>query len=140
MGLAEMTVDSLQNPIPWPRAGYLSRNRVHVSNGGIAAPRVVQNRKLREGLLSPSMKSSAMSTKKLDTLLPLGWKGCQGRPRAFISTLDSPSNPHTMERGTKRNEIQLSFVPWQKDFAFDFCRGPFARPGEYQTGGENRKT
>lgn len=59
---------------------------------------------------TPSMKSSVPSIEKLDTLFLLGWKGCQGRPRAFISTLDSPPN-HTMERGTKRNEVQWSFVP-----------------------------
>jgi hypothetical protein len=29
---------------------------------------------------------------------------------AFISTLDSPPN-HTIEQGTKRNEVQWSFVP-----------------------------
>src|SRR5436853_1274574 len=29
---------------------------------------------------NPSMKSSAVSSEKLDTLLPLGWAGCQGRP------------------------------------------------------------
>jgi len=45
-----------------------------------------------------------------------------------------------MERGTKRNEVQLSFVPWQKDFAFAFCRVPFARLDEFQTGGKNRQT
>jgi hypothetical protein len=27
-----------------------------------------------------------------------------------------------------------------KDFAFAFCRVPFARLGEFQTGGKNRQT
>jgi hypothetical protein len=45
-----------------------------------------------------------------------------------------------MERGTKRDEVQLSFVPWQNGFAFDFSRVPFDRPGEFRTGMENPET
>jgi hypothetical protein len=45
-----------------------------------------------------------------------------------------------MERGTKRNAVQWSFVPWQKDFAFAFCRVSFARLGEFQTGEKNHQT
>src|SRR5207253_3804959 len=61
-------------------------------------------------------------------------------PTRRSSDLDSLSSPHIMERGTKRNEVQLSFVPWQNDFAFAFCRVPFARLDEFQTGGKNRQT
>ena len=91
---------------------------------------------------NPSMKSSAVSSEKLDTLLPLGWAGCQGRPFFGRSSrpLTACPTPTYMERGTKRNEVQLSFVPWQKDFAFAFCRVPFARLDEFQTGGKNRQT
>jgi hypothetical protein len=40
-------------------------------------------------------------------------RGCQGRRRraAFILTLDSPASHFTIEPGTKRNAVQLSFVP-----------------------------
>jgi DNA-binding transcriptional LysR family regulator len=40
-------------------------------------------------------------------------RGCQGRRRraAFILTLDSPASYFTIELGTKRNAVQLSFVP-----------------------------
>src|SRR6266576_142682 len=43
--------------------------------------------------------------------------GCQGRPKgAFILTLDSPVSHFTIELGTKRNAVQLSFVPWWSGF------------------------
>jgi hypothetical protein len=36
----------------------------------------------------------------------------KGAPKgAFISTLDSPASHFTIELGTKRNAVQLSFVP-----------------------------
>ena len=40
-------------------------------------------------------------------------RSCQGRRRraAFILTLDSPASHCTIELGTKRNAVQLSFVP-----------------------------
>src|SRR5580658_5348565 len=45
-------------------------------------------------------------------------RGCQGRRRraAFILTLDSPASHFTIELGTKRNAVQLSFVPWWSGF------------------------
>ena len=73
-------------------------------------------------VLAPSMKSSAPVKRKIRHTSPFGLGGCQGPVFwAFISTLDSPSQPHIMERGTKRNEVQLSFVPWAEGFVFGFC-------------------
>jgi hypothetical protein len=42
----------------------------------------------------------------------------KGAPKgAFILTLDSPVSHFTIEPGTKRNAVQLSFVPWWSGFA-----------------------
>jgi len=44
-------------------------------------------------------------------LRPGGVESCQGRRwLAFISTLDSSPRHFIIERGTKRNAVQLSFV------------------------------
>src|SRR4029077_7958511 len=45
-------------------------------------------------------------------------RGCQGRRRkaAFILSLDSPASHFTIELGTKRNAVQLSYVPWWSGF------------------------
>jgi len=65
--------------------------------GGTIAHRIVLDR--TEGEISnhcrPSMKSSAMSSEKSNTLLPLGLGGLSRAPVfwAFISTLDSPPTP-----------------------------------------------
>jgi hypothetical protein len=40
----------------------------------------------------------------------------KGARRAFISTLDRTFRANTIETGTKRNEVQMSFVPWQNSF------------------------
>jgi hypothetical protein len=41
----------------------------------------------------------------------------KGAPKgAFILTLDSPVSHFTIELGTKRNAVQLSFVPWWSGF------------------------
>jgi hypothetical protein len=41
-----------------------------------------------------------------------GVESCQGRPfLAFISTLDRSPRHYIIERRTKRNAVQLSFVP-----------------------------
>src|SRR6516165_3056407 len=37
-------------------------------------------------------------------------RAVKGARRAFISTLEGSLEPQTMERGTKRNEVQWSFV------------------------------
>jgi hypothetical protein len=37
---------------------------------------------------------------------------------AFILTLDSHASHFTIELGTKRNAVQLSFVPWWNGFRF----------------------
>jgi hypothetical protein len=50
-------------------------------------------------------------------------RGCQGRRRrvAFILPLDSPASHFTIELGTKRNAVQLSFVPsWSGFRSFSF--------------------
>ena len=54
---------------------------------------------------------------KKTTLLPMRDEPCQGR-RSWRSskTLDRVRRAHTMETGTKRNAVQLSFVPYQDSF------------------------
>jgi len=54
---------------------------------------------------------------KKTTLLPMRGEPCQGR-RSWRSskTLDRFRRAYTMETGTKRNEVQLSFVPYQNSF------------------------
>jgi len=43
----------------------------------------------------------------------MGVESCQGRRlSAFILTLDSSPRHFIIERGTKRNAVQLSFVPY----------------------------
>jgi hypothetical protein len=43
---------------------------------------------------------------------------------AFILTLDSPASHFTIEPGTKRNAVQLSFVPSWSGFRSLFFLGP----------------
>ena len=52
-----------------------------------------------------------------------GVESCQGRPvLAFILTLDRSPRHFIIERGTKRNAVQLSFVPSLMGLGFCFCR------------------
>src|ERR1035438_2927768 len=49
----------------------------------------------------------------------------KGAPKgAFILTLDSPVSYFTIEPGTKRNAVQLSFVPVVECFPLFFFLGP----------------
>jgi hypothetical protein len=73
-------------------------------------------------LQEPSMKSSAMSSEKLDTLLPLGWEGCQGRPFFGRSSrpLTALPTPHNGARNeAKRSSVELRSMA--EGFVFDFC-------------------
>src|SRR5215831_9187186 len=51
-----------------------------------------------------------------------GVESCQGRRLlAFILTLDRSPRHFIIERRTKRNAVQLSYVPWLMGLGFCFC-------------------
>jgi hypothetical protein len=65
----------------------------------------------------------------LDDAVSGGVESCQGRRLlAFISTLDSSPRHFIIERGTKRNAVQLSFVLSGRVWILFFVRGMPARP------------
>jgi len=57
------------------------------------------------------MKALAESTKKDDRPPVRDVEGSQGRPQGVHLDPWRPSTSHRIELGTKRNEVQWSFVP-----------------------------
>jgi len=98
---------------PLPRQTHAAlrygRRQILQSNGG----------GIIEDAVMLSITTSAVSSSKKRHQSSARRKRSQGRRfLAFISTLDAASASPTMERGTKRSAVQLSFVPWLKVLLF----------------------
>src|SRR5215831_12672455 len=66
---------------------------------------------------NPFYNNVGLVKQKITTLVPMRGENCQGR-RSWRSskTLDRFRRASTMKTGTKRNAVQLSFVPYQDSF------------------------
>src|SRR6266481_10047254 len=90
---------------------------------------------------NPSMKSSAVSSENQTRLSP--WVGRAVKGARFLGVHLDPvtacPTPHNGARNeAKRGSVELRSMV--EGFCFCFCRVPFARLGEFQTGGKNRQT